>query len=31
MLLRGPLLDMLRAQLVGARAKELKAAVEGDT
>ena len=29
MLLRGPLLDLLRAQLTGARANELKAAIEG--
>jgi len=30
-LLRGPLLDLLRARLAGARANELKAAIEGDT
>jgi uncharacterized protein YndB with AHSA1/START domain len=31
MMLRGPLLALLRARLVGARANELKAAIEGDT
>ena len=30
MLVRGPLLDMLRARLVGARANELKAAIESN-
>ncbi|HEX3803009.1 MAG TPA: SRPBCC family protein [Solirubrobacteraceae bacterium] len=30
LLIRGPIVDMLREQLAGARANELKAAIEGD-
>ncbi len=30
LLIRGPILDVLRQQLAGARANELKAAIEGD-